>query len=186
MCSIICSATSAWSLTYLTELSSLKCKDNYFQQSLKGAGPTENMGVRDLLDFQTVRKSENLWKEGFVRFYKRYVFYRSVFVLEEKKPPTLQEIPWGQGNTWLSGHFGDVKSSVDIQRARESGSCNVEKPWEVAGPWLGHGATHSPTKQEEMDFNKWTLVQIFLLTMLRSQYCCANQNMKLIEFLYPN
>lgn len=96
MCSVICSATSAWSLTYLTELSSLKCKDNYFQQSLKGAGPLENMGVGDLLDFQTVRKSENLRKEGFVRFYKKYVFYRSVFVLEEKKPTTQQEIAWGE------------------------------------------------------------------------------------------
>lgn len=83
MCSVIHSATSAWSLTYLTKLSSLKCKDNYFQKSQKKAGPLEDMGVRVLLDFQTVNKRENL-RGGFVRYYRKYVFYSSGFVLENK------------------------------------------------------------------------------------------------------
>lgn len=102
MCSIICSATSAWSLTYLTKLSSLKCKDNYFQKSLKEAGPSEDMGVRDLLDFQTARKSENLPKKGFVRFYRMYVFYSSILVLENTKCTKHQKNPMRAGEALCS------------------------------------------------------------------------------------
>lgn len=105
MCSVICSATSAWSLTYITKLSSLKCKDNYFQKSQKGAEPLENMGVRDLLDFQTVRKSENFRKEGFVKSYRKCVFHSSVFVLEEETSTTQQEIPRGQGEQAVQQSF---------------------------------------------------------------------------------
>lgn len=102
------------------------------------------MGVRDLLDFQTVRKSENPQEEGFVRFYRKYVFYSSVFC------PRGQEI-YKSGNPMRAEEAFSLAVTPGIQRAlrifrerQESLSCNTGQPGQVMRFRLGHGASHSP------------------------------------------
>lgn len=101
----------------------------------------EDMGVRDLLDFQTVRKSENSQEEGFVRFYRKYVFYSSVFCLRG------QEI-YKSGNPMRAEEAFSLAVTPGIQRAlrifregQESLSCNTGQVMRFR---LRHGAPHSP------------------------------------------
>lgn len=147
MCSVICPATSACCLTYLTKLSSLKCKDNYFQKSLKKAGPLEDMGIRDLLDFQTVNISEKSPKRGISEILQEVCVLHSGLVLDNEKSTISQETPPGQEVCFSAViHSSELESSMAILRQSTKPVLHMENPLVQSRSWCGQRAAHSPKR----------------------------------------
>ena len=147
MCSVICSATSACCLTYLTKLSSLKCKDNYFQKSLKKAGPLEDMGIRDLLDFQTVSISEKSPKRGISEILQEVCVLHSGLVLENEKSTLCHEIPPGQEACFSAViHSSELESSMAILKRSTKPVLRMKKSLLQSRSWCVQRAAPSPKR----------------------------------------
>lgn len=150
MCSVICSATSACCLTYLTKLSSLKCKDNYFQKSLKKAGPLEDMGIRDLLDFQTVSISEKSPRRGISEILQELCVLHSGLVLENEKIYYLSGNPTRAGSMLFSSHSFQGIGELHGYPETEHKTCPAYgKVSCTSRSWCGQRAAPSPKRTKK-------------------------------------
>ena len=114
---------------------------------MKKAGPLQDMGIRDLLDFQTVSISEKSPKRGISEILQEVCVSHSGLVLENEKSTMCQEIPpWQEACFSAVIHSSELGSSMAILRWSTKPVLHMEKSHVQSRSCCGQRAAPSPKR----------------------------------------